>query len=417
MDSNKKIRMENALWGLFIGDALAMPAHWFYNRENIKKTFNGGVTGYTDPPHPHPESFMVGMTYSPDVKNAQKLRRPYDILHKHERFYNTSYGSLDISINDRESEHGNSVPSLQDRYHYHHGLKAGENTRGAQLVRVLMRSVIKSRRYVPKAFLEDFIAHQTTPGLNRDPYTEVYLRRWFENYSIGLPSHLCAEFQRNIWSIGSHGGVIRPMVASLVANSSYQGLGIALQHQNLTHHSENVASALAILVPLMHKLINGLDPIKTTDLYSSEIRVPKITGEKLYAAYREYNGPGNIPKEEMWKLHTELSDEPFELANLVQKYNEGEIIRKAFGTACYSEHGLPLLFYLVRKNNFGFSDSLLANVNAGGDNVHRGMILGLLVGAASEKISDDLKQGLVESNELDREIRDFVEVSTNGWAI
>ena len=207
------------------------------------------------------------------------------------------------------------------------------------------------------------------------------------------------------------------MVASLVANSSYQGLGIALQHQNLTHHSENVASALAILVPLMHKLINGLDPIKTTDLYASEIRVPKITGEKLYAAYREHNGPGNIPKEEMWKLHTELSDEPFELANLVQKYNEGEIIRKTFGTACYSEHGLPLLFYLVRKNNFDFRDSLLANVNAGGDNVHRGMILGLLVGAASEKISDDLKQGLVEYNELDHEIRDFVEVSTNGWAI
>ena len=44
---NKKIRMENALWGLFIGDSLAMPAHWFYNIENIKKTFDGGVTGFT----------------------------------------------------------------------------------------------------------------------------------------------------------------------------------------------------------------------------------------------------------------------------------------------------------------------------------------------------------------------------------
>ena len=417
MDSNKKIRIENALWGLFIGDALAMPAHWFYNLENIKKTFNGGVTGYTDPPHPHPESFMVGMTYNPDVTNAQKLRRPYDILNEHVRFYNTSYGSFDISTNDRESEHGNSVPSLQDRYHYHHGLKVGENTRGAQLVRVLMRSVIQYKRYDPHIFLTEFINHQTTPGLNRDPYTEVYLRRWFENYSTGLPSHLCAEFQRNVWSIGSHGGVVGSLVTSLIANSAYQGLGIALQHQNLTHHSENVASALAILVPLMHKLINGLDPIKTTDTYASEIRVPKVTGENLYSAYREHKGPGNIPKEEMWKLHTELSDKPFELSNLVQKYSDDEIIRKTFGTACYSEHGLPLLFYLARKNNFDFRDSLLANVNAGGDNVHRGMILGLLVGAANENISDNLKKGLLDYNELDHEIKDFVEVSTNGGAI
>lgn len=414
---NKKIRMENALWGLFIGDSLAMPAHWFYNIENIKKTFDGGVTGFTDPPHPHPESFMVGMTYNPDVKNANKLGRPYDILHEHERFYKTSYGSFDISINDRESEHGNSVPRLQDRYHYHHGLKAGENTRGAQLVRVLMRSVIQSKRYDPQAFLNDFIAHQVTPGLNRDPYTEVYLRRWFENYSTGLPSHLCAEFQRNIWSIGSHGGVIGPMVISLIANSAYQGLGIALQHQDLTHHSENVASALTILVPLVHKLLGDIDPIKTTDLYAGEVRVPKITGEKLYATYREHEGPGNIPKEEIWKLHTKLSDKPLELARLVQEYSDSEIIRKTFGTACYSEHGLPLLFYLARKNDFDFRASLLANVNAGGDNVHRGMILGLLVGAASEEISDNLKQGLLDYNELDDEIRNFIKIAMSGGAI
>jgi len=58
-------RLRNALWGLFIGDALAMPAHWFYNIGNISDVFDGGIRGYVDPPHPHPESFMVGMTYRP----------------------------------------------------------------------------------------------------------------------------------------------------------------------------------------------------------------------------------------------------------------------------------------------------------------------------------------------------------------
>ena len=417
MAINKKIRIENALWGLFIGDALAMPAHWFYNIENIRKSFDGGITGYTDPPHPHPESFMVGMKFHPDVESARKLGRPYDILHEHARFYKTSYGSLDIATYERESSHGNSVPKLENRYHYHHGLKAGENTRGAQLVRVLMRSVIRSKRYSPQTFLNDFINHQSTPDLNRDPYTEIYLRRWFENYSTGLPSNLCAEFQRTVWSIGSHGGVIRPMVASLVANSAYQGLGIALQHQNLTHHSENVSSALATLVPLMHKLLSGIDPITTTDSYASHIRTPRIPGKKLAATYREHEGPGNIPKEEMWRIHTEMSDKPFELARLLEEYSEDEIIRKTFSTACYTEHGLPLLLYLMRKNDFDFRASLLANVNAGGDNVHRGMILGLLVGAANEEISEDLKQGLVDCDKLDHEIKSFVKIAMNGDAI
>jgi ADP-ribosylglycohydrolase len=59
--SARRRRIRNALWGLFIGDALAMPAHWYYRTENIVKDFNGGISGYVDPPHPHPESFMLGM--------------------------------------------------------------------------------------------------------------------------------------------------------------------------------------------------------------------------------------------------------------------------------------------------------------------------------------------------------------------
>lgn len=76
----KKRRLKNALWGLFIGDALAMPAHWYYNTDNVAKDFDGGIRGYADAPHPHPESFMVGMGYHPDVTVAQGLERPYDIF-------------------------------------------------------------------------------------------------------------------------------------------------------------------------------------------------------------------------------------------------------------------------------------------------------------------------------------------------
>ena len=130
----KRRRIRNALWGLFVGDALSMPAHWFYNLKNIDEYFEGGIRGYVPPPHPHPESFMVGMQYHPDVETATRLGRKYDILHEHARYYDTSYGENDFPFAEREGEHGNKVPALKERFHYHHGLKAGENTLGAGLV-------------------------------------------------------------------------------------------------------------------------------------------------------------------------------------------------------------------------------------------------------------------------------------------
>ena len=146
-------RLQNALWGLFIGDALAMPAHWYYSVDNIRKVFDGGIRDYQEPPHPHLESFMVGMAYHPDVETAKRHGRAFDILHEHARFYHTSYSKLEIRSTEREKAHGNPVPGLADRYHYHHGLKAGENTLAAHVVRVLMRSVIRGGRYDPNAFI------------------------------------------------------------------------------------------------------------------------------------------------------------------------------------------------------------------------------------------------------------------------
>ena len=413
----RRRRLKNALWGLFIGDALAMPAHWYYNIENIPKAFNGGIRGYVDPPHPHPDSFMVGMSYEPDVENAKRLGRPYDILHEHARFYNTSYSTLQIRNTERENEHGNPVPPLEARIHYHHGLKAGENTLGAHLVRVLMRTVIGHGRYDPNAFIEGFIEHMTTSGRNRDPYTEFYIRRWFENYAGGSEPHACAELQRHMWSIGSHGGIIRPMVVSMLAESVYQGLGLAIEHQNLTHRSENVASALGVLIPLLGALLRGEDPGKTISSYAHTISIARVTGEELSAAYRAHNGPDNIPKPEMWALHTTLTGAHLDVDRLIRDHSDQEVVGRLFSIACYPEQGLPLLLYLAQKYNVDVEATLFANANAGGDNVHRGMILGVIVGAANDGLPSHLMQGLVAFDELNDEIEAFTDIALSGKAI
>ena len=404
-------RIQNALWGLFIGDALAMPVHWYYNPDNIKKDFSGGVTGYEAARHPHPESFMVGMSYDPDVETANRLGRPFDILHEHVRFYNTSFHTLEIDRSERETEHGNPTPSINERYHYHHGLQAGENTLGAHLLRVLMRSVVSNDRYDQQGFIDAFINHLTTPGRNRDPYTEIYIRRWFEQYTRGMPSHACAERQRRSWSIGSHGGLIRPLVTSLLAGSPYQGIGLAIEHQNLTHRSENNAAALSVLVPLLHELISGRDGEQTTIAFARQIRMPLVTGSDLFARYRQASGPGNIPTEEMWRLHTRLENDPMDIPELLNEFKEETMIHSRLATACYPEHGLPMMLYLAVRHKFDLETALLANANAGGDNVHRGMLLGLLVGAALDEVPVSLKTGLTDHAELAMEIDAFAELA------
>lgn len=412
--SDRAARIEGALWGMFIADALSMPVHWYYSRKNIARDFEGGVRGYEAPKHPHPESFMVGMGYHPDTQMARRLGRPYDILGAHARFYETSYSSLDIDRGERETEHGNAVPAQQDRYHYHHGLRQGDLTLASQLVRVLLRTVTTGGAYDEKAFLDAFVEFMTTPDQDarRDPYTEIYLRRWFENYAAGTDPVLCAERQRRVWSIGSHGGMVRPLVLALLySTEGYLATGMAIEHQNLTHRSENVAAALATTVPLLLALLDGADPGEAFESAAGTLHPPKVTGEELFRAYRDHSGPGNIPRDEMWHLHTDLAARPMDLETLVRDVDEDTAIRGLFATACYPEHGLPLAFYQARRHDFDLEAGLLANANAGGDNVHRGMVLGVLLGAAVGRVPARLKQGLRDYDDLKTEIEAFAAIA------
>lgn len=406
--NEKGQRIKNSLWGLFIGDALAMPAHWFYNTSNIPKYLGGPVDGYKSPPEKHVEASLVRAKYKPDVKRAEKSGRKYDILHQHLRFYDTSYnnfGESGFGVDEK------GVIKINDRHHYHAGLKAGENTLNAQLVRVLMRHVIENGGYIPGKFLEAFIAFMTTPGNNNDPYTEGYLRAWFENYSKGIPPAACADNQYRYAGINALGGMIRPMVISLLHSDRYNALGFAVGHQYLTHHSENVSASLAVVVPLLNALVNGHDPIKTTKEIAGEMGLSKYTGKELFAQYQQSGGMGHVPADVMWKLHTEFADAPWDIEKFANEHTESDVLKKIFSTACFAENGTPMLIYLAWKFRFDFEKALLANVNAGGDNVHRGMVLGMILGAATASIPSKLIDGLVAKNELEKEIEAFAAIA------
>jgi len=213
------------------------------------------------------------------------------------------------------------------------------------------------------------------------------------------------------------GGVVRPLVLSILAESGYQGLGLGIVHQILTHRSESAASALGVLIPVLNDLLKGAEPARTLSFHARSVRVPQITGDRLFEAYRKHRGPENISKQEMWALHTKLGETPFDVDGLARDRSEREVVQSLFATACYPEHGLPLLLYLAFKHGFDVENCLLANANAGGDNVHRGMILGLIVGAVSGQIPEHLIQGLIARRDLESEIKGFTEIILSGAAV
>jgi hypothetical protein len=106
-----------------------------------------------------------------------------------------------------------------------------------------------------------------------------------------------------------------------------------------------------------------------------------------------------------------------DIQGLVRDASQADVLHQRLATACYPEHGLPMLLYLAMKHDHDLEAALLANANAGGDNVHRSMVLGLVVGAASETVPDHLKTGLADYPALSAEIDAFTEVATAGRGV
>ena len=125
------LKLRATLDGLCIGDALAMPVHWYYNRQALYDDY-GYVTDYMAPRNPHPDSILWRSSY-------KALNPKGEILHDQARYW----GLKGI--------------------HYHQFLKAGENTLNVQICRLLISSLNDAGDYVSDDFLRRYIFFMTTP--------------------------------------------------------------------------------------------------------------------------------------------------------------------------------------------------------------------------------------------------------------
>ncbi len=303
-------RCRGALYGLYMGDALAMPIHWYYDRHALQRDY-GRVTDYVAPRNPHPDSILWRSDYTPPNEKGE-------ILHDQARYW----GRRGV--------------------HYHQFLKAGENTLNLKLCTQLIHSLNAVGAYSRKDHIKRYITFMTTPGMHRDTYVEECHRHFFARYAQGIAPEKAGVVEKHI------GGLIGAVpIALFYREDQDRARSAAHRCLSLTHPGDRMAAAAHLLLDLLLETLHGMPLLHV-----------------LHQAIGRQQSPFLAHPFQKW---LELPDEV--------------VIGRLLSPACYVEDAVPAVVYLALKYHGDPETALVSNTNLGGDNAHRGAILGALLGA------------------------------------
>jgi ADP-ribosyl-[dinitrogen reductase] hydrolase len=230
----------------------------------------------------------------------------------------------------------------QKGVHYHQFLNPGENTLNYRLASELYSWVVKRRSYDAHAWLEHYIEVMCTPGWHNDTYVEEVHRTFFQNLGRGFEPWECGVNDLHI-------GALVPVPALLAALAEVMPdreklwESIVLKHVALTHRHPYAATAARQLVRLLMRMA----------------RHGASVSEAL----------------------CELDHDPFPLASFEQWRGrpDREVIGQILTPACYLPDAMTAAVYLAWKYQDCPAVGLQANAEVGGDNCHRGAVVGSLL--------------------------------------
>ncbi len=327
-------------WGSFIGDALAMPVHWYYDRAALHRDY-GLVRDYLAPRNPHADSILWRSEYTP-------LNERGDILREQAQYW----GRRGI--------------------HYHQFLHAGENTLNLQLAKVLIESLVARGVCDPDDYLRRYIEFMLTPGKHRDTYVEEYHRKFFSAYARRTAPRKCAGSDIHIGGL-AHVGILCTFFDADVPAAREA----VREHIGLTHRSDEVLAAGDALARMLCAVAAGAD-----------------LREAIFQHGADWFSKR---KADQW------SREPDEV-----------VIGHRVSPACYIADAFPASLYLAWKYADDFEAGVIANANVGGDNCHRGAVVGALLGASSgtARMPSRFVEGIHDAAGLRAQIDSLVAIRT-----
>jgi ADP-ribosylglycohydrolase len=347
-------RATAALQLSFIADALAMPVHWFYNPLDIYKAFPGGIKKFEAAPAFHPSSIMNLHSTTSGGRGAQQTRQVPQVVG-------------DIILKGKRQYWGIA------NQHYHRGMAAGENTLNLHCMRVVMRGINHNHRaYDPAIFLHDYIAFMTAEiPQHPDTYAESYHRGFFANLAKGRLPEKCGAVTHDTASVGGLVTVAPIAIAELLRDRLLSRVQkICRTHLFLTHPDDHLGKICDAYVALIDALL-----FRTTE-----------DARALIAA-------------------TAKQSAGIDVAQLAQRYeDDNHVVGGKFSRACYIEDSWPSLLYLAWKYCNDPEQALIANANLGGDNCHRGAVLGVILGLATGDGLNDWFASLLNATEIANEL-------------
>ncbi len=354
----KRTRVKAALVNLFVGDALSMPVHWFYNPGDILRKFPPhGIQGMEAAPASHPSSIMALHSTSRGGRGLQGTGAQPAIIG-------------DVILKGKRHLWG------RPNGHYHHGMQAGENTLNAWWARWVMQSMSRRGCYDPDKWVAEYIEKMMAdPPQHPDTYAESCHRGFFANLHSGISPTRCGAVTHDTPSMGALVSVA-PLALALLAN---QPLDFVQQqcrsHVWLTHPDIALMKVIDSYVALMASLLER--PEGASCLEPLAIAAAVIPGTRLRT----------------------LIDQP---------RGDAFVVGRTYSLACYISDSWPSVCYLAARYHDDPGKALRTNTNLGGENAHRGSVLGTLVGLTSGAFDAELYASLAGYRELDQQLTQWL---------
>eukprot|EP00928_Gymnodinium_smaydae_P096354 TRINITY_DN8494_c0_g2_i1.p1 TRINITY_DN8494_c0_g2~~TRINITY_DN8494_c0_g2_i1.p1 ORF type:complete len:274 (-),score=58.73 TRINITY_DN8494_c0_g2_i1:317-1138(-) len=232
-------RIGGALWGLFIGDALAMPTHWFYGGERqVRGTYGGAIKGYVQPVKELPGSIM-------NLSNTGGGGRGSD-----------SGDIIGAVINHGKKQFWTARGS----YHYHCTLAAGENTLEAQLVRLVCKSIAAAGGNFSASDVRDrYVKFMQTPGSHNDCYASTCHRMFFANLKRGVAPEKCPDNDgHNVDTIDGIAMTVPVALAMASRKSPVEVQQQAASCAGITRCSRPLESYVAQYSDILRQILEGV---------------------------------------------------------------------------------------------------------------------------------------------------------------
>ena len=233
----------------------------------------------------------------------------------------------------------------QREVHYHQFLAAGENTINYQLGKELYLTILEYGAYDSDKWLARYIECMLDGGWHKDTYLEEYHRAFFDNYAKGLAPIDSGIDDLHIGGLSHVPCLLSGLTEIGVVDLDEQLLQVE-KHVRLTHRNQHVSEAAAAMTHILYSLREGLDLRKALDSHA-----------KPWASAGQFD---------TW---THFSDRT--------------VIGRQLTMACYLPESFTASLYLCWKYAEDFSAGIIANAHCGGDNCHRGAVVGALLGAAN----------------------------------